>query len=616
MSQSQKQSAKERLAVAKKLDDADKTITAIKEIINEYPRFIFGLIELGLAYRLKGDRPSALKTFETALKLNPNYPKTRLELSTEQLYLNKIEDCRENLEKLLKLAPKNVRAIVKLGIVYRKKNNKPQALKLFSQALQLNPKFLMASINLAEELQGLGRHEEASVHLTKALDYAPNNSKLLIELGVTESRRQRLDIALSYFQKAIAHEPENIRPYICQINTLWNLGRFDEAKNSLKILQIKYPDNFAVLVRSGLLARKLGEREKALKWFKLAHAKALNPAQDLKSNTLVAEELEALNRLDEALELINATINKFPDDLNSLMIKGKILQKNNNLNEAANLYQSILSIESLHSDSRLELAKLYSQSGQVEKAILFLEETNQLLGNNIKTLVLLGSFNQALENWQIAVYWYQKVCQEYPEHPSGYCKLANLMFLQGDSGAAIELLQKAQVKLPHIPQIALDLIELQIRLGNLDLSKQLLIKKLERFPYDIKFLWQFCRLQTKRGEYSAAHEILDRISTDNPECLRLTEQLRTTIYFAQYDYKEAEKHIRKAIALSPGTVPPRIRLASLLSFTGRIGEAHNELKIATEKLVLKISASKSTVPLKNSTALVIQPTPYSSADDE
>jgi hypothetical protein len=35
MSQSQKQSAKERLAVAKKLDDVDKTITAIKEIIND-----------------------------------------------------------------------------------------------------------------------------------------------------------------------------------------------------------------------------------------------------------------------------------------------------------------------------------------------------------------------------------------------------------------------------------------------------------------------------------------------------------------------------------------------------------------------------------------------------
>lgn len=597
--------AKERLSIVKQSKDITAVIAGIKEILDDCPRYVSGWIELGLAYRKQKDRLLALKTFESALQLHPYHQRIRLELSAEQLYLNKIKDCRQNLDKLLEIAPNNVRGIVILGKACLKDSQKLLAVDLFKKALELNPKAIEASIHLTKQLRELERFDEAIEHLEKALVHFPNHFHLLINIGELEKKNRRLELALEYFQKAIAVHPEKIRSYICKVNTLWDLGRFDEAKNNLGTLRDRYPDNFQILVLSGYLARKSGQRKQALQWFRLAQTKASTPNQALKSHVLLTEELRALGFLDEALELIESAINQHPNDLSFLTAKGSILQRQPNLTEAAKIYQHILSIDPNHFDSRLELAKIYSQSGQVEKAIYLLEETDRLLGANIKTYIQLGSLYQALENQEIAEFWYKKAYQEYPEHPQGYIKLANLLFFKGDSEAAIKLLREARVKMPHVTQIALESIEIQMRLGNLDLGERLLVEELEHYPNNVQLLWKLCQLKTKQGEYPAAHHALDRISTDNPEWLRRTEQLRTTICFSQYDYKPAEEHIRKAIALTPAAVSERVRLASLLSLTGRIEEAHRELKIATEKLLLKTSAGKSSVPLKSTTAMII-----------
>lgn len=87
MDRTKKLTAKERLSAVKKLKDNATAITQIEDILNDHPRYVGGWIELGLRYRQQGDRASALKTFESASKLHPRHQKIRLELSTEQLFL-------------------------------------------------------------------------------------------------------------------------------------------------------------------------------------------------------------------------------------------------------------------------------------------------------------------------------------------------------------------------------------------------------------------------------------------------------------------------------------------------------------------------------------------------
>ncbi len=604
MSQSQKQSAKERLAVAKKLDDADKTITAIKEIINEYPRFIFGLIELGLAYRLKGDRLEALKTFELAEKIYPKNKEIKFELLKEQLHFNKFADYRSTLEQLIEIVPHNVGVMIDLGKVYRRENKAKVALELFAKALQLNPQAKEASINLAEQFIQAGDFAQAAKYLEQALKLAPNDFKILLWLGKLERERHRLDIALDYLQKAIASDRQQVSAHLLQIDTLWDLGLYDRARYNLETIHNQHPKNFAIVLRCGHLARKMGQREQALQQFYLAKSIAVIPAQDLTASNLIAEEMKALGRLDEALKVIDLAIEQHSSDFRAYLLKGNILQSRAKFEEAAKIYQHILSIEPERIDARNELAKIYSRFGQIERAIDLLKETN-LLRADLKILIQLGLLYQTLEKYRIASTWYRQACWKFPDHHHGYCKLASLLFLQGNAEGAVRLLQKARERLPDNSQIAQGLIELQIRLGNFDWSEQLLKKECRRFPHNVQLSWQFCQLKIKQGEYQTALNILDRISSDNPEWLRRSQQLRTTIYFLQYDYPKAEKHLRNAIELAATAISERVRLAYLLLLTCRIDEALQELKIATEGLILLSSPGKSNVPLKSNTAMVI-----------
>lgn len=467
MSKSKNQQASECLSEIKKLGDSKKAISQIKELLEEFPDFIPGWLELGLIYRKLGDRESALNSFEIAIKLAPNNQNIKLQLSVEQLYFNQVETCRKNLQEILEINPKNIVAIVKLGELYRQEDQRDTALKLFQKALEINPQNIGAKLNLATELKYLGR-------------------------------------------------------------------------------------------------------------------------------------------LDEAIKIIDSVIQQFPENLHAKMLKGNIFQAKPDLIAAANLYKSIISHKPKHLNSRLELAKTYSQLGQIETAITLLEETYQLLGSNINIFIQLGSLNRALEKWEIAVQWYQTACQEYPSNYQGYCHLANLMFLQGEIDFATQLIQKAQAKIPDSLPIIIKSIEFPLQLGNFDLSLQKLKKALKRFPENVQLRWQLCRVHMGQGDYTAALDVLDKISTDNQAWIRQTEQLKAESYFYQYDYEHAEEHFKKAILSAPVATATieRNRLATILMLTGRIEEARQEFKNATKELQLKTSLIKTAIPLKSHPAMV------------
>ncbi|MEM9272160.1 MAG: tetratricopeptide repeat protein [Cyanobacteria bacterium P01_F01_bin.143] len=522
---------------------------------------------------------------------------------------NQLEESRENLQNLLKNSPKNAKAILKLGRLCRQEKKRDEALKLFQEALALRPKMIWAYIQVATELKYFGKFAEAEQKLLKALDYSPNNFDVLMQLGELEQQKQQPEQALDYFQKALINHCNEVKPgvqiaKILHHIKLYNHEHFHNIHKKLNLVFSKFADQYNVLMFRGDFARKLGQRAEALSWFQLAIDKAELPAQKIKAQLREAEELEVLGDFHQAIENIETILQSNPENVDIQMRKVSILRKNVNFIEAKNICKNILSIKPNHLDCRLELARIYSQSGQAETAILLLEETHQLLEPNVKVLRLLGSLNQALENWEIANEWYQKASQEYPDNPHTYYDLANLNFIQGKTQLAINILQEAQVKLPHSIEIPLKLAEFQRLLGNLELSHQLLIEQLNRIPDNIEVLWDLCYLHMEQGDYSLALNILDKISTDNQGWIRKTEQRRANIYFYQYDYPKAEEHLRKTISLAPIAPYERDRLATILMLTGRIDEARQEFRIATQEFGLKISPDKFVVPLRSHAAMI------------
>ena len=605
MGESHNKIAKKHLADILKLKKTSVAIDKLKQLLAEKPKFIIGWIELGLLYRKKGDRTSAIATFEKTIKLAPNNPRLKLELATEQLFFKRIEDSRQNIEAILNKNPQHIQALVILGQLCAQENKPDEAIKLLQKAHQIDPEKIFPSISLAAELQSQKKYEAAEEILQKALTFHPNKFSILMELGELAKKRQQLDVALNYFQTAIDIYPQKIKAYLSKIDILMAMESLEEVANCLEFIEQEFPNDVWILIRSGYLNRKLGQRQKALERFIQAQKQASNQSQYRETQIHIIEELNSLGRLDEAYKLADELIQKFPNNVASRLLKGSLLVKQLDIPAAKKVYEDILSIKPNHPLARLELSKIYSQLGQTETAIATLEETYRLVGSNINLLFQLGLFNQAIEEWDTAREWYQKACQEYPNHPQGYCGLSNLMFLVGEGEAAINLLQEAKVNISRSIPISLQIIDIQIRLRNFEPAHQLINQELNLYPNNIQLKWQQARAYNGQGNYVCALKTLDRISTDNQGWNKTTYQLKADAYFCQYNYSQAEKYLRLAIDDAAIATNERNRLALVLMLTGRIDEARQQLAIATRDLYLKSPPGKTIVPLRSHPAMVI-----------
>ena len=605
MNNSKQKAAKERLSTVKQLKDTSTAIAKIQEILDDFPEFVPGWVELGFCYRKIRDRTSALATFATALKLRPQDVRIRIQLSTEQLHFGKLEDCQENLQQLLAKAPNHVRGMINLAKVHQKKGEREKAIELYKKVLQIDPQANEATINLVEQLQKCNLYAEAIQYLQKATHNSPKHFGLLICWGKLEQSRRNFPPALEYFQQAISLHPDKLNAYFGQIDTLWQLGDYKEVKHQLENLRSNFGDRYPVLIYSGGFERKLGRRENALRWHQLAQTKAAELGQIINVQIEIAEDLKALGRYDEALETIESTIALQPEHLPSLVIKGSILLAKAELAKAAEAYEHILTLKPVHFEARIELAKIYSQSGQVDRAIALLEETESLLGIKVKTCIRLGLLYQALEDWENAEISYVKACQAKPDNYQGYYELANLHFLQGDIEVAFELLDQARQKSPYSVEVELRWIQFQKRLGNIDLCQKPLIELLKQSPKNLKLWWELCIVYMNQGNYASAANVLKRINVDSQYGIRRTQELRAKIYFHQYNYQQAEQYLREAIALSPVANFERNQLAAILMLTGRIDEARQELRIATQELGLRVHPGKVQVPLKSHIAMTL-----------
>ncbi len=99
------------------------------------------------------------------------------------------------------------------------------AAKQYQDALRAEPKNVTALIGLGITRQRENKHADAEVSLQKALAYDPTNEPASFALGVTYFKQERWKDAMTYFEKSLAKRPDNAsgRHYLGIIATKLNL---------------------------------------------------------------------------------------------------------------------------------------------------------------------------------------------------------------------------------------------------------------------------------------------------------------------------------------------------------------------------------------------------------
>ena len=153
------------------------------------------------------------------------------------------------------------------------------------------------------------------------------NATELFNKGMEMERANNLPQALTYFDKILETDPNNVKALIEKSNTLYGLRKVEEALEVLnKTLEV-YPNNVNALVNKGII-------------------------------------LTMISRDDEALKYINKALEIDPNNVKALTDKGIIFGKQRKFHDALDIINKALSIDPTNIDAIHNRLSVYNTIGR------------------------------------------------------------------------------------------------------------------------------------------------------------------------------------------------------------------------------------------------------------
>jgi tetratricopeptide (TPR) repeat protein len=164
----------------------------------------------------------AIESYRNALKVNPNNREAarrldKLKVSvkdvmTQALSRSALGDhvgALELFDRVLRLDPGNVKALLGKGVAYRRLNKINGAIECLNQVLESEPENQAALLNKGGLLEGQERWEEALFCYNKLLEINPKDEEAWVKKGDVQLNLERKDEAFQSYGEALALNPSN-----------------------------------------------------------------------------------------------------------------------------------------------------------------------------------------------------------------------------------------------------------------------------------------------------------------------------------------------------------------------------------------------------------------------
>jgi tetratricopeptide (TPR) repeat protein len=132
-------------------------------------------------------------------------------------------------KKAVELNPGYVTALINLGLVYTQRGELEKGIKQFQLAVQIDPNNAEAHNNLGSFYLGQGKYDQAMLELKKALDMRPDHQETMINLGMLHMSINDYERAEQLFRKVLEIDKNSAEGH-SQLGYLYLLREeFDKA---------------------------------------------------------------------------------------------------------------------------------------------------------------------------------------------------------------------------------------------------------------------------------------------------------------------------------------------------------------------------------------------------
>ena len=312
--------------------------------ISQDPNYSFAYSNRGYAYLQKKQFELAIQDYTTNISFNPGYAINYANRGYAYAQTNQLDLAIQDYGKALDLDSNNSRTYSGRGWVYLRKRQFDLAIQDYSKAIRLEPGNASFYGSRYSAYYNINQMDLALQDISKAISTDPSTVYYYNNRGFYYNAQGKYDLAIQDFKTCLTKDPNYNLAYINIISPLVRMQRFAEAKS--------YYDLYGQKKLSSYLET---DRYKFYKKFIIA----VTQVADGKLN-------DALTNLDLAsneygTEIKEETKRSFID---ILFLKGYILEKIEQAEEAKSIYEQSLVIDSKQPDIKEALQNLEQKQTQ------------------------------------------------------------------------------------------------------------------------------------------------------------------------------------------------------------------------------------------------------------
>jgi protein O-GlcNAc transferase len=317
--------------------------------------------ELGSIYAQQKDWTAAQQEFTAAIQLNPEMPVAHLHLGLAMKAQREPDGLKE-LSEARRLAPDSAIIAIELGKALAEAGQDAEAIPLFEQVLDRDPKSVVAMYQLALALQRSDRVHEAIALLREVVAIEPDNSPALTNLGMALTQAQLAKDAVPVLQRSVALAPMDVTARQDLAAAYVQLSQFGDAANELRAALKLAPELPQLHYNLGLALKMQDDAAGAVP--ELETAERLDPSAP-EAPYLLGILYMQTGRYDDSAREMNISLKLRPENGDGWATLGSVYDKLNKLPEATSALRE--AIRQLPESARSPLDSR-GRAGQAESA--------------------------------------------------------------------------------------------------------------------------------------------------------------------------------------------------------------------------------------------------------
>ena len=515
-----------------------KAVEQMPDMASLRTQLAFGLLA-------RGETKSAIDELQSAVDLGQDLIQADVLLVLSHLKNKEVEAALQASQALEKRSPDNPLAYNLTGLAYLASGDEVKAREKFLKALEVDPAFVTARINLARIEMSHNRLDKTEEQFRAVLENSPENITALLGMAGLEERRNNRKGMYEWLMKAQERNPKSSKPGVLLTQAYLRDGDKLKALSAARETITSFPSDPEALRVLGMSQIAAGESNSAVQSFRQLADVQTTP-QNL---TLLANALKQVKDYNEARSNLKMALETDPGYLPALTALGELAlleEKYEESIEVAKTIQSkhaqqgvgyrleavtllrqkktvaaIAQFEKAYelqpaNDLALQLSRLYKQTGDKEKS---LNRLSNWLQNNPEDVQFRALYATQLQEWgeeEKAVAEYEAVLQKLPNNIMVLNNLAWL-YQKNNNDRAIELSERAFQLSPEKPEIVDTYGWTLVNFGQYEKGLSLLKEAFAKMPENPEVAFHVGYALNKTGKKEEAKKVLARIVRDHKE---------------------------------------------------------------------------------------------------